>query len=50
MTNLKYPAGNLLPILNGKVPKQHHSVTLLKKVAPYIITFEHSFSQLFLKS
>ncbi len=34
VTNLKYPDRNVLPILNGIVPKQHCS----KKVAPSIIS------------
>jgi len=36
--DLKYPDENLLPILNGKVPKQHRLATLLKKVALCIFT------------
>ncbi len=36
VTNLKYPDRNVLPILNGIVPKQHCS----KKVAPSIISLK----------
>ncbi len=33
MTDLKYPDRNLLPIFNGKAPKEHYSATLPCNIA-----------------